>query len=116
MSYSIDFPYGFFFACLTPYIKLHHGIAFYYSYTYISTSANFYLFIYFLLCFSSLLSRYVLVAQPEIKQPRAQATAVEETLLMLRFPKSRVRRRHNSATISGVHANRNVRARTIFEM
>lgn len=56
------------------------------------------------------------MAQPEIKQPRAQATAVEETLLMLRFPKSRVRRRHNSATIPELHANRNVRARTIFEM
>lgn len=61
-------------------------------------------------------SRYVLVAQPDIKQPRPQATAVEETLLMLRFPKSRVRRRHASATIPKLHSNRNVRAKTSLQM
>lgn len=61
-------------------------------------------------------SRYVLVAQPDVKEPHPQATAMEETLLMLRFPKSRVRKRHASATIPRLHPNRNVRVQTGYEM
>lgn len=61
-------------------------------------------------------SRYVLVAQKDVREPHAQATAMEETLLMLRFPKSRVRKRHTSATIPRLHSNRNVRVQTGYEM
>jgi len=61
-------------------------------------------------------SRYVLVAQPDVKQTHVQATAMEETLLMLRFPKSRARRRHTSANIPRPYSNRNVRLETGFEM
>lgn len=61
-------------------------------------------------------SRYVLVAQPEVREPHAQATAMEETLLLLRFPKSRVRRRHTSFTIPSLRSNGNVRVRTGHEM
>ena len=61
-------------------------------------------------------SRYVLVAQPDAKQAQVQATAMEETLLMLRFPKSRVRRRHTGTAIPRLYPNRNVRVETSFEM
>lgn len=61
-------------------------------------------------------SRYVLVAQPEIREPHVQATAMEETLLLLRFPKSRVRRRHTSASTTSLRSNRIVRVRTGHEM
>ncbi|XP_068760183.1 microtubule-associated protein futsch-like isoform X3 [Montipora capricornis] len=54
-------------------------------------------------------SRYVLVAQPDDKQPQIQATMMEETLLMVRFPRTRIRRkRHNSATSPKVLSNRKV--------
>ena len=61
-------------------------------------------------------SRYVLVAQPDVKQSQVQATAMEETLLMLRFPKSRVQKRHSSVTIPRLLSNRNVRIESSFEM
>ncbi|XP_068713633.1 uncharacterized protein [Montipora foliosa] len=58
---------------------------------------------------SSKCSRYVLVAQPDDKQPQIQATIMEETLLMVRFPRTRIRRkRHNSATSPKVLSNRKV--------
>lgn len=61
-------------------------------------------------------SRYVLVAQPEVREPHAQATAMEETLLLLRFPKSRVRRSHTRAPIPSLRSNRNLGVRTGYEM
>ncbi|KAK2550611.1 hypothetical protein P5673_028662 [Acropora cervicornis] len=43
-------------------------------------------------------SHYVLVAQPDVQQSKMQATAMEETLLMARFPKTRLRKLNHSAT------------------
>ena len=63
-----------------------------------------------------LYSRYVLVAQPEVREPHAQATAMEETLLLLRFPKSRARRSHTRAPIPSLRSNRNLGVRTGYEM
>ena len=64
----------------------------------------------------SLFSRYVLVVQPDVRQSQVEATALEETLLFLRFPKSRVRRRHTSATIPRTVSNRSFHVETSFEM
>lgn len=64
----------------------------------------------------SLFSRYVLVVQPDVRQSQVEATTLEETLLFLRFPKSRVRRRHTSATIPRTVSNRSFHVETSFEM
>ena len=64
----------------------------------------------------SFFSRYVLLAQPDVKHSQVQASAMEETLLLLRFPKSRVRRRLASATIPRHHSNRKVHIESGFEM
>ena len=64
----------------------------------------------------SLFSRYVLLVQPDVRQSQVEATTLEETLLFLRFPKSRVRRHHTSATIPRTHSNRSFHVETSFEM
>ena len=64
----------------------------------------------------SLFSRYVLVVQPDVRQSQVEATTLEETLLFLRFPKSRLRRRHTSATIPRTVSNRSFHVETSFEM
>ena len=56
------------------------------------------------------------MVQPDVRQSQVEATALEETLLFLRFPKSRVRRRHTSATIPRTVSNRSFHVETSFEM
>ena len=56
------------------------------------------------------------MVQPDVRQSQVEATTLEETLLFLRFPKSRVRRRHTSATIPRTVSNRSFHVETSFEM